>query len=118
MRCTANLHLRAEEDSTHRPSEYDFVGRIIAALEVAVCQGTKCLNRNAFLACVCNMLALSNAAHCEPPLCVEELRVECRIVPVRAELQLVNILLGDGQIIVVARLIDQSKDSIGDSNGI
>lgn len=49
---------------------------------------------------------------------MEEPCIEGGIIAIRRQAQQINVRLGNGQIIVIARLVDQRKDAIGDTNCI
>jgi hypothetical protein len=64
------------------------------------------------------MLTLGNPSHQEPPLSVEESGIEGRVIAIRGQAQHINIRLGHREIVIVARLIDESEYAIGNTNGI
>jgi hypothetical protein len=49
---------------------------------------------------------------------MEELGIKGEIVPHRRETQSIHVLFGNREIIVIARLVDECKDTVGNSNGI
>lgn len=118
MRCSADVDLGPQEDPTHRPRENDLVDRLIPALHSTAGRGAYHFHRNAFFPGIRDMLAFRNATDQEPPLRMEEPGIEGWIVPTGAQAQPIHVLLGDGQVIVVAGPIDQSKDPIGDADRI
>lgn len=118
VRCATNLNLRAQVHATYRASEHNFIGGVIPALDTIVRRCTHNLYRNAFVLRVFDVLAFANPTHQIPPLSMEELRVECGIVPHGRETQSIHVLFGDREIVVIARLVDECKDAVGNANGI
>lgn len=49
---------------------------------------------------------------------MKELRVKCGIVPHGRETQSIHVLFGDREIVVIARLVDECKDAVGNADGI
>lgn len=49
---------------------------------------------------------------------MEEPRIQSRVIAVRRQTQQINIRLGNREVIIIARLVDQGKDAIGDPNRI
>jgi hypothetical protein len=118
MRRTANLDLRAQVDATYRAGQNDLIGGIIATLDATTRRSPDHFHRHTFIPRICNMLSLPNSPHQIPPLSMEEFGIEGDIVARRRQTQSIHVLLGDREIIVIARFVDERKDAIGDSNGI
>lgn len=64
------------------------------------------------------MIPLANAPHQKPPLRTEEARIQRGIITLRRETQQIDIRLRGRQVIIIAGLIDQRKDAIGDPDGV
>jgi hypothetical protein len=118
VRSTADLHLSAHVDSTNRPSEDDLVNGIIPTMQSTARMRTHRLNRHTLILGINHMVTLPNTANQKPPLRMEETGFEGDIFPIGTKLQEIDTVFGNGQVVIITRLINEGKDAIGNTNRV
>jgi hypothetical protein len=106
MWCATDLHLGPHIDSADGAREDDPVNRVIPAVDPAAVVGAHRLHGDTFILGIDDMLSLGNSADQKPPLSMKEPCIERDILSLRRQAEQVNAVLGDGQVIIVTRLID------------